>query len=235
MVLPTVACPVVDLAFSIEGSQIATLHTDQSVQMFSAFSSQRFWQVNITDNTPDVGEFDSLPFGLAFSPRGDQLAVTTRQAEGEGAVLLLDTETGEQVASISAALPADHRLHIAYTPNGDGLVISDAFGLRLFDSAAQTLRLEYPLANREQRASSIAFNPDGRLRNYPGSPFLALRELRDRGLAEVPSTRLLVATARLIAGGVSVHQACYAGLISPLSDDPTLVAAMRDLVAASFV
>ncbi len=164
--LPTVACPVVDLAFSIEGSQIATLHTDQSVQMFSAFSSQRFWQVNITDNTPDVGEFDSLPFGLAFSPRGDQLAVTTRQAEGEGAVLLLDTETGEQVASISAALPADHRLHIAYTPNGDGLVISDAFGLRLFDSAAQTLRLEYPLANREQRASSIAFNPDGRRLAY---------------------------------------------------------------------
>lgn len=62
-----------------------------------------------------------------------------------------------------------------------------------------------------------------------------LRELRDRGLAEVPSTRLLVATARLVAGGVGVHQACDAGLISPLSDDPTLVAAMRDLVAASFV
>ncbi|HLU77606.1 MAG TPA: CbbQ/NirQ/NorQ C-terminal domain-containing protein, partial [Burkholderiales bacterium] len=62
-----------------------------------------------------------------------------------------------------------------------------------------------------------------------------LRALRDRGLAEVPSTRLLVATARLIAGGVAVHQACEAGLIAPLSDDPTLVAAMRDLVAASFV
>ncbi|HEY9396722.1 MAG TPA: CbbQ/NirQ/NorQ/GpvN family protein [Burkholderiales bacterium] len=62
-----------------------------------------------------------------------------------------------------------------------------------------------------------------------------LRELRDRGLAEVPSTRLLVATARLIAGGVSVHQACYAGIVAPLSDDATLVAAMRDLVDASFV
>lgn len=62
-----------------------------------------------------------------------------------------------------------------------------------------------------------------------------LRELRDRGLAEVPSTRLLVATARLIAGGVPVHQACYAGLINPLSDDATLLAAMRDLVNASFV
>jgi nitric oxide reductase NorQ protein len=62
-----------------------------------------------------------------------------------------------------------------------------------------------------------------------------LRELRDRGLAEVPSTRLLVAAARLIVGGVPVHEACYAGLISPLSDDATLLAAMRDLVDASFV
>lgn len=61
-----------------------------------------------------------------------------------------------------------------------------------------------------------------------------LRELRDRGLAEVPSTRLLVATARLLASGIGVREACFAGLISPLSDDPTLVAAMRDLVDVSF-
>jgi len=62
-----------------------------------------------------------------------------------------------------------------------------------------------------------------------------LRTLRDRGLAEVPSTRLLVAAARLVASGVPVRQACYAALISPLSDDEALVAAMRDLVDATFV
>ena len=62
-----------------------------------------------------------------------------------------------------------------------------------------------------------------------------LRELRDRGLAEVPSTRLLVATAILIAAGIPVKEACRAGLISPLSDDAALVAVMRDLVDASFV
>jgi nitric oxide reductase NorQ protein len=56
-----------------------------------------------------------------------------------------------------------------------------------------------------------------------------IRGLHDRGLGEVPSTRLLVATARLIANGISPRNACYAGLISPLSDDPALVAAMRDL------
>ena len=57
-----------------------------------------------------------------------------------------------------------------------------------------------------------------------------LRTLRDRGLAEVPSTRLLVATARLIAGGIAPKTACRVGLVAPLSDDADLVAAMLDLV-----
>lgn len=57
-----------------------------------------------------------------------------------------------------------------------------------------------------------------------------LRNLRDRGLAEVPSTRLLVATARLIAGGIDTRTACRVGLVAPLSDDPELVEAMHDLI-----
>jgi nitric oxide reductase NorQ protein len=62
-----------------------------------------------------------------------------------------------------------------------------------------------------------------------------IRGLHDRGLGEVPSTRLLVATARLIANGIPPRNACYAGLISPLSDDPALVAAMRDLANLTLV
>ena len=62
-----------------------------------------------------------------------------------------------------------------------------------------------------------------------------LRGLRDRGLAEVPSTRLLIAAARLIASGIAVPQACHAAIVSPLSDEPSLVGAMRDLVDALFV
>jgi nitric oxide reductase NorQ protein len=57
-----------------------------------------------------------------------------------------------------------------------------------------------------------------------------LRGLRDQGLAEVPSTRLLVAAAQLIAGGIPPREACRAGLIAPLSDEPTLVEAMEELV-----
>lgn len=62
-----------------------------------------------------------------------------------------------------------------------------------------------------------------------------IRNLRDRGLAEVPSTRLLVATARLIARGISPIDACAAALVAPLSDDPDLVATMRELVRATLV
>ena len=60
-----------------------------------------------------------------------------------------------------------------------------------------------------------------------------VRGLRDRGLVEVPSTRLLVATARLIQSGISVADACRSAFAGPLSDDPDVLAAIKDLVAAT--
>ena len=62
-----------------------------------------------------------------------------------------------------------------------------------------------------------------------------LRTLQDRGLVEVPSTRLLIAAGRLIATGIPVRTACHCAIVSPLSDEPALLAAMRDLVDATFV
>src|SRR5690606_8573515 len=61
-----------------------------------------------------------------------------------------------------------------------------------------------------------------------------VRTLRDRGLAEVPSTRLLIAAGRLVVSGIGVREACNAAVIAPLSDDPTLLGAMRELVDAMF-
>ncbi len=60
-----------------------------------------------------------------------------------------------------------------------------------------------------------------------------VRRLRDQGLAEAPGTRLLVATARLIAGGVGAEEACRVGLANPLTDDPDLLGAISDLVATT--
>lgn len=61
-----------------------------------------------------------------------------------------------------------------------------------------------------------------------------LRELDALGLAEVPSTRLLVETARLIQAGVPPRTACRAGLVEPLTDDPEILRGLSDAVALVF-
>ena len=60
-----------------------------------------------------------------------------------------------------------------------------------------------------------------------------VRRLRDQGLPEAPSTRLLVSAARLIAGGIPATQACRAALVGPLTDDPDLVVAITDIINAT--
>jgi nitric oxide reductase NorQ protein len=60
-----------------------------------------------------------------------------------------------------------------------------------------------------------------------------VRRLRDPGLVEGPGTRVLVATARLIAGGIPVPDACRVALAAPLTDDPDLLAAIGDLIDAT--
>jgi nitric oxide reductase NorQ protein len=60
-----------------------------------------------------------------------------------------------------------------------------------------------------------------------------IRRLKDQGLAEGPGTRLLVAAGRLIADGIAPVDACRAAIIGPLTDDPDLLSAISDLVAAT--
>ena len=60
-----------------------------------------------------------------------------------------------------------------------------------------------------------------------------VRRLREQGLPEGPGTRLLVAAARLLAGGIPAAQACRVALAGPLTDDPDLLAAIDDLVATT--
>ena len=60
-----------------------------------------------------------------------------------------------------------------------------------------------------------------------------VRRLRDQGLAEAPSTRLLVSTGRLMASGIAPREACRAALVGPLTDDPDLVMAITDIIDAT--
>lgn len=61
-----------------------------------------------------------------------------------------------------------------------------------------------------------------------------IRHLTDRGLQEGVSTRLLIHAARLINGGVSIHDACQVAFTQSLSDDPVLCRSIGQLVLDFF-
>ena len=58
-----------------------------------------------------------------------------------------------------------------------------------------------------------------------------IRLLRDRGLVEAPSTRLLDHAARPVGAGLEPAAACRAGLCAALTDDPELEATLSEIVA----
>ncbi|HEB89182.1 MAG TPA: CbbQ/NirQ/NorQ/GpvN family protein [Deltaproteobacteria bacterium] len=61
-----------------------------------------------------------------------------------------------------------------------------------------------------------------------------LRELEPLGLAEMPSTRLIVNAARLIQAGLPARMACDAAIVESLTDDAEIASGLRDLVALVF-
>ncbi len=60
------------------------------------------------------------------------------------------------------------------------------------------------------------------------------RSLKESGLAEGASTRLLIQTGQLLSSGIDIHTACRAALIEPLSDDPELLGALQEMVSSVF-
>jgi len=61
-----------------------------------------------------------------------------------------------------------------------------------------------------------------------------LRSLETLGLAEVPSTRLLVGASKLITAGMPAREACRAGIVEPLTDDVELIQGLMDVVNLVF-
>ena len=95
------------------------------------------------------------------------------------------------------------------------------------------LEFEFPPAEVESAIVSHEGHVDGPTAATLVTLTRRLRQLGDRGLAEVPSTRLVVAAARLIASGIPMRTACASALLGPLTDDPDLLTAMHDLVSAT--
>jgi nitric oxide reductase NorQ protein len=60
------------------------------------------------------------------------------------------------------------------------------------------------------------------------------RSLKDSGLIEGASTRLVIQTVRLIQSGITTRDACRYAMIESLTDDPELLAAMDEMVLSLF-
>ena len=59
-----------------------------------------------------------------------------------------------------------------------------------------------------------------------------IRHLRDKGLEEPASTRLLVYAGQLIRSDVPIARACELAIASPITDDLPMQQAIRELIAS---
>lgn len=136
----------------------------------------------------------------------------------------------EKAGRLVVAHP-DFQLVVAYNPGYQNVM------KELKPSTRQrfvTIDFDFPSADRE---IEIVVREAGVERDVAATLVKLgerVRRLRDRGLVEVASTRLLVHAACLIHSGVEPRRACVSAIAGPLSDDPDLVAAVSDLVTAVF-
>ncbi len=174
------------------------------------------------------------------------------RAVREGALCYLDevVEARQDTVVILHSL-TDHRRSLPIDKTGETLLAPPGFQLvisynpgyqRMLKDLKPSTRqrfvaLELDFLPAEQEVSIVVHESGVDRPSAHALVALArrLRGLRDRGLAEVPSTRLLVATAQLLESGIAPREACYAGLVAPLTDDAALLAVMRDLTNAAFV
>lgn len=174
------------------------------------------------------------------------------RAVREGAICYLDEVVEARQDTVVLVHPlTDHRRVLPVDKTGEQIEAAPGFQLvvsynpgyqRMLKDLKPSTRqrfvaLDFTFPPPEQEARIVAHESgiEGGMANGLVALGSRLRTLQDQGLAEVPSTRLLVHAGRLIAGGIEARQACHTAIVAPLSDDPTLVSAMRDLVDATFV
>jgi nitric oxide reductase NorQ protein len=125
----------------------------------------------------------------------------------------------------------DFMLVISYNP-GYQSVLKD-----LKQSTRQrfvALNFTYPDPDTEARIVAREAGVDGVTARRLVALGAKIRHLREHGLAEGASTRLLVHAGHLMVKGILPGQACRTAICQPLSDDEGLLATMGDLVGDFF-
>lgn len=170
------------------------------------------------------------------------------RAVREGAICYLDeiVEARQDTTVVIHPL-TDHRRQLPIDRLGTVLEAAEGFGLvvsynpgyqsvlkDLKDSTRQrmvAIELGFPPADVEVKVvcHEAGIEPDQAARLVQIAQ--AIRRAPNAGLREVASTRLLVAAGRLVAAGLPIGAAARAAIAAPLTDDPTVLAGLYELIA----
>lgn len=139
--------------------------------------------------------------------------------------LMID-RTGEELLA-----PKDFMLVASYNPGYQNVL------KRLKPSTRQRfLSISFDFPDAETEIAVVA--GESRLEAGRVAPLVRLaghiRRLSGMDLEEGVSTRLLIYAATLMAGGMGVDQALEAAVIEPLSDEPDVQLALRDLISTIY-
>ena len=96
------------------------------------------------------------------------------------------------------------------------------------------LEFDYPPADREITIIERESGVDAELAKKLVRLGEMVRNLRQHGLEEGISTRLLVYTAKLMAKGVAPRTACQHAVIQAMTDDPEMKGAISEIVSGIF-
>lgn len=127
--------------------------------------------------------------------------------------------------------PPEFMLAVSYNP-GYQSVLKD-----LKPSTRQrfvSLAFEYPEPDQEAEIVSREGGVENDLARLLVRFATMTRSLRDSGLPEGASTRLLIQVGKLVAEGINLRTACRAAVTQSLTDDPELLAAIDEMVASLF-
>lgn len=130
-------------------------------------------------------------------------------------------------------LPAhpDFLLIVSYNP-GYQSVLKD-----LKQSTRQrfvSIQFNYPDIEKESQIVAAEGNIDIELSAKLVNLAHKIRNIREQGLTEGASTRLLIYAAQLIQQNIPVTEACKTAICLPLTDDENLQETMNDLIADIF-
>jgi nitric oxide reductase NorQ protein len=173
------------------------------------------------------------------------------RAVREGAILYLDefAEARSDVVVVIHPL-TDHRRTLFVERHDEEIVAAPGFMLVVSFNPGYQRGLKELKPSTRQRFLAIAMEypePDVELTILEGETGIEhatarklvalagkLREIEPLGLAEMPSTRLLVNAPRLIQAGLPPRAACDGAIVEALTDDRDIAAGLRDLVALVF-